>query len=244
MTDRRFAARGAPARHTAVGAVRDGRDGPRPHAPRLLEGHGRRAPAARAGRPHETRSSTTTATSTDCRAAPRARRRRHGRPRRSPITARNGWTAGSASTSGFGGRVCLHDAVASRTASARCRRRRRLDAHDGVGRGRLLRARLPQRRGTRARGDGRPRGLRAWCAPTSRGGSRRSRTTDGDPIATRVHTPGRAVRRGERRRAGPHRRLRRPLLALGRHRSAARTASRPSRTTRGPTTRTMPRTAC
>ena len=54
------------------------------------------------------------------------------------------------------------------------RRRRRLVADDGVGGGRLLRARLPQRRRPRARGDDRARGLR--------GRPRRPRAPDrGDP---------------------------------------------------------------
>ncbi len=47
MTDRRFGLAAPPAADEAVGALRDGRDGRRPHAPRLLEGHGRRAPQAR-----------------------------------------------------------------------------------------------------------------------------------------------------------------------------------------------------
>ena len=65
MTDKRFAARGAPRRDEAVAALRDRRDGHRPDPPRLLEVHGRRAPQARARQPAtRTRSSTTTSTST------------------------------------------------------------------------------------------------------------------------------------------------------------------------------------
>ena len=51
MTDRRFALADHLLRDQAVGALRDGRDGHRPHAPRVLEGHGPRAPQARARRP-------------------------------------------------------------------------------------------------------------------------------------------------------------------------------------------------
>ena len=58
-------ARRAPARDEAVGAVRDGRDRPRPDAPRLLEGPRRAPPPARARTaPTPTRSSTTCGTST------------------------------------------------------------------------------------------------------------------------------------------------------------------------------------
>ena len=86
-----------PARDAAVAAVRDGRDGPRPHPSRLLEVHGRRAPQARArqrvrvgdprllqacGRP-------------DGRAA-RACRRGDDSCSSSPTTARSGSTAGFA----------------------------------------------------------------------------------------------------------------------------------------------------
>ena len=108
MTDRRFAARRAPARHEAVGALRHGRDGHRPHVPRLLEDDGPRAPQARAGQPVRER---------DPR-LPQARGRAHGAasssaPTRTPrssssrTTAASAWTAASASTSGCAGKGFL-----------------------------------------------------------------------------------------------------------------------------------------
>ena len=112
----------APACHAAVAAVRDGRDGPRPHPPRLLEVHGRGAPQARAWQrvrvgdprllPPRRR-----AHRPGCSSTPTRRRSCSS----SPTTARSGSTAASASTSGCGARACSRSRP-SRTACA-CRTR-------------------------------------------------------------------------------------------------------------------------
>ena len=86
-----------------------------------------------------------------------------------------------------------------------------------MGRGRLLRARLPERAGPRARGR-RPAGASTRpSATTSRGVSR----AIPDDAATRSRPRSTSLRSSTAsRRAfapGPHRRLRRPLLALGRN---------------------------
>ena len=100
-------------------------------------------------------------------------------------------------------------ATLARARTASCslaRRRRRLVANDGVGRGRLLRAHLPQRRRARAGGDrSRPRTTRR-VATTSRAGSRRSPTSTAIRSRPRVYKPGGAVRRSNGRRARPDRR--------------------------------------
>ena len=90
-------ARGPPPRDEAVAALRLRRDGHRPDPSRLLEVHGPRAPQARAGRAVRARDPRL------LRARRRARRRTARRTRTtrrscssSPITARSGWTAGSA----------------------------------------------------------------------------------------------------------------------------------------------------
>ena len=120
MTDRRFALAEHLPRDEAVVALRDGRDGARPDAPRLLEVHGSRAPQARAReRVRERDPRLPPARRRADREAARARRRRHGRVRRSPTTARSGSTAGSASTSGCGAKGCSRRSP-SRTACPRC----------------------------------------------------------------------------------------------------------------------------
>ena len=98
-----FRPRRASSRDETVDAVRDGRDGPGPHASRVLEVHGSRASKARAGKPVRDR---------DSRLPPprrrphppeaaRARRRRDRRLR--PLRPRRETsTAASASTSGCG----------------------------------------------------------------------------------------------------------------------------------------------
>ena len=123
------------------------------------------------------------------------------------------------------------------------RRRRRLVADDGVGGGRLLRARLPQRRRPRARGDDRAGGVR--------GRARRPRAPDrGDPGRRGQPDPdgrlqaGGALRRPAGRRARPHRRVRRPPLALGRDDRRRRGHPDARERHRAPTTRTTRRTGC
>ena len=124
------------------------------------------------------------------------------------------------------------------------RRRHRLVAHDRVGRGRLLRARLPQRRGPRAGGHRRRRRTTSACATSSPRGSRRSRTRTASRSGRSVFKPEELYDEVERRRARPDRPLRRPALARRSARSAATRASTRSRTTPAPTTRTTPRTGC
>ena len=122
------------------------------------------------------------------------------------------------------------------------RGRGRLVEDGRLGRGRLLLPHLPQRRGPRARGD-RPAGRLRAPAP-------RPRPSGSPPFPTRTatrSTPGftfpRRPTRGERGRSRPDRPLRRPPLALGRDGRGRRRRSTPSRTTRGRTTPTTPRTA-
>ena len=235
-------ARRPPARDASVAAVRDGRDGSRPHPPRLLEVHGRRAPKARAGqRVRGGDPRLLQARRRAHRAPARARRRRDARARR----------------------------LRSRREAARRRHpRQRVAAPRGAAR---ARGGAERRRACRTRSGStgrarRPGGTAATTrasSSTSRGrepdGIVRRRTTrrvrddlaqrlaaipddagpaDGD---ARLQARG-AVRRGQRCRARPDRRLRRSPLALGRRRSAATRACTRSRTTPAPTTRTTRRT--
>ena len=245
MTDRRFALADHLLAHEAVGALRDGRDGARPDAPRLLEVHGPRAPQHEPGSPYETRSSTTTATSTGSigRAA-RARRRRHGgarrlRPRREADGRRHPHQRVAAP------RGLPRDARAE--PDGRCRRSARSGvdwvADDRLGRGRLLRAGLPQRARPRAGGHGRARRTTSACATSWRERLAAIPDEHGEPIGTRVFSPEEHLPRGERRRARPDRLLRRPRSGARSARRRRRGRSTPSRTTPAPTTRTTPRTA-
>ncbi len=195
MTDRRFAARRPPARVEAVGAVRDGRDGPRPDAPRLLEVHGSRAPQARAGRTRtRTRSSTTTSTSTGSSAACSQHAdddtailvvSDHGAKRMDGGIRVNEW-------------LRQEGLLATKTRAERHvqgrRRRHRLVAHRRLGRGRLLLPRLPQREGARARGRrgaGRVRARPRRPRTPARRDPGRAREPDPDRRATspRTSTP-------------------------------------------------------
>ena len=113
-------ARRPPAEHEAVGALRDGRDGHRPHPPRLLEGHGPGAPQARAGRrlragdPRLPRPRRRAAGEP---AAPR--RRRDGRAGRLRPRRQAHGRAASASTSGCARRACSGSSASPRAAPAR-----------------------------------------------------------------------------------------------------------------------------
>ena len=69
------------------------------------------------------------------------------------------------------------------------RRRGRLVEDDRLGRGRLLRAHLPERQGPRARGHRRRRPTTSACATTWLNGSPRSPTSRADPIGTKVFKP-------------------------------------------------------
>ena len=170
-------ARRPPAEHEAVGPLRDGRDGHRPHPPRLLEGHGPRAPQARAGRRLRER---------DPR-LPRPRRRAAREPA-APRRRRDGRAGRLGSRRQAHGRRHPHQRVAAPGGPARprarargplehARLRHRLVAHEGLGRGRLLLPRLPQRRGPRAERDD-PRGrLRALPRRARASASARSRTS-------------------------------------------------------------------
>ena len=118
----------------------------------------------------------------------------------------------------------------------------RLVAHRRVGRGRLLLPPVPQRRGTRAGGGRLPGRLRAR-AERAEGAARGARRRPG-PADRHGRAPaGGPVRGGTRDRARPSRLLRRPLLA---ERRAGRAPGRCtcSRTTPGPTTRTMRTRGC
>ena len=182
-------ARRAPRRDEAVAALRDGRDGHRPDPPRLLEAHGRRAPQARARQPLRARDPRLLRARRRADRQPAAsRRRRHARPRR--LRPRREAPR----------RRHPRQRVAAPRGAARdeggARRRHlaapgghRLGPHDRLGRGRLLRPRLPQRRGARARGDGPGGRLRGRPRRPRRAGSRRSPTTRAGRIATRVYKP-------------------------------------------------------
>ena len=164
MTDRRFKLADHLAADEAVGALRDGRDGARPDAPRVLEGRGatRRRDPRLLPPPRRARGR-----------AARARRRRHGgarrlRPRREAAGRRGPHQRVAAP------RGAPRARAPSRTAAPRSPRSGSTGPDDGLGRGRLLRAGLPQRARPRAAGDDRAGGLRA--RPRRAGGAAR-----GDP---------------------------------------------------------------
>ena len=69
------------------------------------------------------------------------------------------------------------------------RLRHRLVAHEGLGRGRLLLPRLPQRRGARAERDDPARPTTSASATSWRRASARSRTSWANPIPTKVFRP-------------------------------------------------------
>ena len=177
MTDRRFAARRPPARDEALGALRHGRDGHRPHAPRLLEGRwtpstASTSPATRSS----TRSSTTTGTWTGSSAGSSRTRTTTPPCSSSPTTARKRMDGGICVNEWLRREGLLATLTEPDGRHAARARRRRLVEDDGLGRGRLLLPRLPERRGPRARGDGRAGRLRARPRRSRRARSRRSRT--------------------------------------------------------------------
>ena len=187
-------ARRAPARHEALAAVRDGRDGPRPDPPRLLEVHGRRAPQARARqrlrvcdprllqprRPADRRGCSSRRRRDDRlrRLRPRREEARRRLPRQR-VAAQRGPARLQAEPDG----VCLPTTSGS------------TGRNDRVGRRRLLRAGLPQRRGPRARRDSRRRGLREGPRRPRSGGSRRSRTTGASRWARGSTSPRSSTKR-------------------------------------------------
>ena len=108
----------------------------------------------------------------------------------SPTTARSGWTAASAINEWLRREGLLRTRARAATAVARSR-----DvgvdwiAHDRLGRGRLLRARLPERARPRAGGDGRARATTSASATSSRERLAAIPDDDGEPIGTRVYRP-------------------------------------------------------
>ena len=242
MTDRRFQLAEHLLDDEAVGALRHGRDGRRPHVPRLLEADGPGAPKARAREPFES-AILDYHKHVDELMGASSRTRTTTRPSSSsPTTAASAWTAASASTSGCAARAA-DDARRARE-RGHALREAGIDWSKTVawGEGRLLLPHLPERRGPRARGHRPARGLRAGPRDLA---ERLAAIPDenGDPLGTRVHVPEETYPAGERRRARPDRPLRRPPLALGRDGRAARRASTRSRTTPAPTTPTTPRRA-
>ena len=221
-------ARRAPARDPALGPVLHGRDGHRPHPPRLLALHRFRAPALRARQSLRARDARLLqAAGLEARAAAAVRRRRDGGARR------------LGSRREADGRRHLHQRVAAprglsraargtERADAPDARPHRLVSHRCVGRGRLLLPSVPQRGGSRA-GRGRLPGRLRARADRAEGAARGARRRPGTADRHGRAPAGGAVRRSARNRARPSRLLRRPLLAKcrsGRHRDGARVRER------------------
>ena len=137
------------------------------------------------------------------------------------------------------GLLTLRDEPAE--ADAARARRGRLVPYGGLGRGRLLLPRRPQRQGPGARGHRRPRGLRAGSPRPGRTARRHPRRA-GPGHRHRRLPPGGA----STRRCGESRPISSSTSAISSGarsaRSAAAKVSTPSRTTPAPTTRTMHRT--
>ena len=136
----------------------------------------------------------------------------------SPTTAPGGSTAASASTSGWSARACSSSTSYPEEVTPFAKLDVDWDKTTGLERGGILRPRLPQREGPRARGRDRAGRLRA-VPRRAQGPARGDRPTPrAGRSGTLVFKPEEVYRDGPERRPRPDRPLRRPGLAVGRRR--------------------------